>query len=120
MDKSICLGNNTKDNGKRSNTLALSSSKYSMEEAIDFPSWFSGFTDGEGCFLISFNENAGFKLKLEVRPSFSIGQGKHRTSYKSRTHILCRIGSYCKCGGLRIYERDGMKKLRSSKIIGLV
>jgi hypothetical protein len=96
--------------GKRSNTLALSSSKYSMEETKNFPSWLSGFTDGEGCFLISFNKNASFHLKLEVRPSFSIGQGKHRTSYKSQTHILKRIESYFKCGSVRKYKRDGMMK----------
>ena len=95
---------------KRSNTLALSSSKYSMEEFIDFPSWLSGFTDGEGCFLISFNENNSFKLKLEVRPSFSIGQGKHRSSYESQTHILKRIESYFDCGSVRKYKRDGMMK----------
>lgn len=96
--------------GKRSNTLALSSSKYSMEDTKNFPSWLSGFTDGEGCFLISFNENARFPLKLEVRPSFSIGQGKHRRSYKSQTHILTRIESYFECGSVRKYKRDGMMK----------
>ena len=81
-----------------------------MEETKNFPSWLSGFTDGEGCFLISFNKNTGFNLKLEVRPSFSIGQGKHRKSYKSQTHILKRIESYFKCGSMRKYKRDGMMK----------
>lgn len=90
--------------------MALSSSKCSMEETKNFPFWLSGFTDGEGCFLISFNKNAGFNLKLEVRPSFSIGQGKHRESYKSQTHILQRIESYFQCGFIRKYKRDGMMK----------
>lgn len=104
---------------KRGNTLALSSSKYSMEEIIDFPSWLTGFTDGEGCFLISLNENARFTLNLEIRPSFSIGQGKHRTSYKSQTHILNRIESYFKCGGVRMYKRNGMKKYEVRKLSDL-
>ena len=90
--------------------MALSSSKYSMEEAKDFPSWVSGFTDGEGCFLISFNENGRFTCKLEVRPSFSIGQAKYRSSYQSQTHILERINSYFKCGFIRKDRRDGMMK----------
>lgn len=81
-----------------------------MEETANFPSWLSGFTDGEGCFLVSFNENSSLNLKLEVRPSFSIGQGKHRTSYKSQIHILERIQSYLKCGFLRKYKRDGSMK----------
>ena len=90
--------------------MALSSSKYSMEEFQGFPSWLSGFTDGEGCFLVSFNENKKFKVKLEVRPSFSIGQGKHRSSYESQTHVLHRIESYFHCGSVRKYKRDGMMR----------
>lgn len=40
------------------------------------PFWVTGFVDGEGCFSIHFVENKKFKLGLEVRPSFSIGQSK--------------------------------------------
>ena len=36
----------------------------------------SGFVDGEGCFSVLFSKNAKFKLKIEVRPSFSVDQGK--------------------------------------------
>lgn len=99
--------------------MALSSSNYSMEETKNFPSWLSGFTDGEGCFLISFNENAGLILNLEVRPSFSIGQGKHRTSYKSQLDILKRIESYFKCGSIRKYKRDGMMKYEVRSLANL-
>ena len=90
--------------------MALSSSKYSMEEAKNFPFWLSGFTDGEGCFLISFNKNAGFQLKLEVRPSFSISQKKYRRSYESQTHVLKRIEFYFKCGSIRKDKRDGLMR----------
>lgn len=99
--------------------MALSSSNCSMEETKNFPSWLSGFTDGEGSFLVSFTKNASFNLKLEVRPSFSIGQGNHRTSYKSQTHILNRIESYFKCGSIRKYKRYGIMKYEVQKLSNL-
>lgn len=38
------------------------------------PFWVTGFVDGEGCFSIQFVENKKYKLGVEVRVSFSIGQ----------------------------------------------
>ncbi len=42
------------------------------------PFWVTGFRDGEGCFSIQFVENKKYKLGLEVRPSFYIGQSKNK------------------------------------------
>lgn len=36
--------------------------------------WILGFTDGEGCFSVSFNIRARFRLGIEIRPSFSVSQ----------------------------------------------
>jgi hypothetical protein len=79
-----------------------------MEETESFPYWLSGFTDGEGCFSVSFNKKASLKLKLEVRPSFSIGQSGRRVSHQSQIQVLDRIQSYFGCGFIRKYKRTGM------------
>lgn len=39
------------------------------------PNWVTGFVDGEGCFYVGFSANSAFNTGIEVRPSFSIGQG---------------------------------------------
>ena len=38
------------------------------------PFWVTGFVDGESCFSVQFVENSKYKLGIEVRVSFSIGQ----------------------------------------------
>ena len=43
--------------------------------------WILGFTDGEGCFSVSFNKRASLKVGIEVRPSFSVSQ--HAGGYTS-------------------------------------
>ncbi|OQY48150.1 MAG: endonuclease [Anaerolineaceae bacterium 4572_78] len=67
---------------------------------MDFASYITGFTDGEGCFLISFNQRAKLKTGLEVQPSFSISQ------HKRNRKILEDIHSYFKCGGIHFSKRD--------------
>lgn len=79
-----------------------------MEKTQSFPYWLSGFTDGEGCFSISFNKKASLNLKLEVRPSFSIGQSGKRVSHRSQVHVVNKIQSYFGCGFIRKYKKTGM------------
>ncbi|HXN54428.1 MAG TPA: LAGLIDADG family homing endonuclease [Mycoplasmatales bacterium] len=40
--------------------------------------WLVGFTDGEGCFSISFNLRKKIKVGIETRPSFSISQKRDK------------------------------------------
>ncbi len=40
------------------------------------PYYVSGFVDGEGCFSVLFGKRSKLKTGIEVRPSFSVSQGK--------------------------------------------
>ena len=67
---------------------------------MDFASYVSGFIDGEGCFSVSFNFREKLKTKIEVRPSFSIGQNKRNLE------ILKRIQKLFACGSIRFCKND--------------
>jgi len=67
---------------------------------MDFASYISGFSDGEGCFSVSFNYREKLKTKIEVRPSFAIGQNKRSLE------ILKRIQNYFGCGSIRFSNQD--------------
>jgi len=75
-----------------------------QKESMDFSWYITGFTDGEGCFSISFNRRAKLKTGIEVRPSFSIGQNKHSLQ------VLKDINAYFGCGAIRFSKADQMYK----------
>ncbi len=68
------------------------------------PQYISGYVDGEGSFLISFSPRKKFKTGLEVRPSFSVSQGK------DRSQVLRAIKNYFNCGSIRFNSYDGTEK----------
>lgn len=80
---------------------------------MDDASYISGFTDGEGSFLVSFQKRAKMSTGIEVRPSFTISQ--HCRNKES----LFQICEYFGCGGIRFnksdqtykYEVRGLKEL---------
>jgi len=78
------------------NTSALVRKKQSRETA----SYITGFVDGEGSFLVSFNRRSGLKTGIEVRPSFSLSQHKRNLS------ILQSIKNFFRCGGIRFDRHD--------------
>lgn len=67
---------------------------------MDFASYISGFVDGEGCFCISFNYRAKLRMKIEVRPSFSISQNEKNLG------ILKKIRQHFGCGNIRYSKKD--------------
>ena len=67
---------------------------------MEFASYISGFTDGEGSFSISFSIRPKFKTNLEVRPSFSVSQ------HKRNLDILKNIQEYFGVGGIRFSKKD--------------
>ena len=63
--------------------------------AIDFPSYVSGYFDGEGCFTVSISPRATLKVGWEVRPSVSVSQNE------DRSQVLHQIMEYFGCGTIR-------------------
>lgn len=78
------------------NTLVLANKSQSMEIA----SYITGFVDGEGSFLVSFNRRAGLATGIEVRPSFSVSQHKRNLA------ILQKVLTFFGCGGIRFDRHD--------------
>jgi hypothetical protein len=50
-------------------------SAVNQQERREIESWITGFTDGEGCFSVSFIRNATNKSGWQVFPEFVITQG---------------------------------------------
>ena len=67
---------------------------------MDLASYVTGFIDGEGCFSVSFNLREKLKTKIEVRPSFAIGQNKRSLE------ILKKIRQFFNCGSIRFSKSD--------------
>lgn len=80
------------------------------KQTMEFASYISGFTDGEGCFSISFNQRPKFKSGLEVRPSFSLSQNKRSLG------ILQRIQKYFRVGSIRYSKKDDSYKFEVRSI----
>ena len=77
---------------------------------MDFASYVSGFIDGEGCFSVSFNFREKLKTKIEVRPSFSIGQNMRSLK------ILKEIQKFFSCGSIRFCKNDRCYKYETRNI----
>jgi hypothetical protein len=85
-----------------------------QKEFMDFCWYITGFVDGEGCFLVSFNERAKLKTGIEVRPSFSLAQNKRNLQ------VLKDIHTYFGCGAIRFSKRDQMYKYEVRSVSDLV
>ena len=47
-------------------------------EMNDYPSYITGFVDGEGCFCVTFSKSKRHKFGWDIRPSFSVSQNSDR------------------------------------------
>lgn len=85
---------------------------------MEFSSYLTGFTDGEGSFSISFSKRAKFSLGIEVRPSFSISQNKRSLEILNKIHSFFKVGSirYSRSDQTYKYEVRSLSDL-SLKII---
>ncbi len=70
-----------------------------QQERLKIESWILGFTDGEGCFSVSFIKNKTTKTGWQIFPEFVITQGQKSLS------ALEIIKNYFKCGKLFINKR---------------
>lgn len=80
----------------------------------DYPGWIAGFTDGEGCFSVSFTQREKSNVGVEVRPSFAIGQKA------ASRESLEKIQKYFDCGGIRYSKKDGLFKYEVRNLTDLV
>ena len=67
---------------------------------MDTNSYITGFADGKANFMISFSLRSKMKLKIEVRPSFSVSQ------HKKSKEIIFLFQNFFSCGGIRFSKRD--------------
>jgi len=81
---------------------------------MDIKSYLTGFTDGEGCFSISFSLRKKLKLGIEVRPSFSISQ------HKRNKQIILQLPKLFGCGGVRFSKKDQNYKYEVRSIGDLI
>lgn len=85
-----------------------------QKESMDFSWYITGFTDGEGCFSISFNRRAKLKTGIEVRPSFALGQNKRSLQ------VLKDIHTYFGCGAIRFSKADQLYKYEVRSVGDLI
>jgi hypothetical protein len=76
-------------------TNLLPAQHVGSRSAIDFPSYISGYFDGEGCFTVSISPRATLRVGWEVRPSVSVSQNE------DRSQVLHQIMDYFECGSIR-------------------
>ena len=57
--------------------------------------WISGFVDGEGCFLVGFNDNQKLSLGVQVLPEIRVVQ-----NLRDRV-LLTRLKNHFDCGVVR-------------------
>jgi len=104
---------NMKSSSLKINEINLSKNSF-LKMNLDNPSWISGFTDGEGCFSVSFTRREKMNTGIEARPSFALGQNK-----QSR-EALEGIQKYFNCGSIRYSAADGCYKYEVRNLNDLI
>lgn len=74
------------------------------DKNFNIENWILGFTDGEGCFYVSFTKRSKMAFGIEVRLSFSLSRKP------SSLFALELFKTYFKCGGIRYSKKDNMYK----------
>ena len=64
------------------------------------PDWIVGFTDGEGCFCVSVNQNAQMRFGFSIQTEFTIVQ------HKVNIQLLYGLKHYFKCGTVGVNDGD--------------
>lgn len=81
-------------------------SKIKGEQENAFAQYIVGFTDGEGCFSVSFQLRKRLKVGIECTASFSLSQKKSKENYI----LLEKIRDFFECGGIRYSANDDCYK----------
>ncbi len=75
-----------------------------QQERLKIESWITGFTDGEGCFSVSFIRNKTTKNGWQIFPEFVITQGEKSLP------ALKIFKKYFKCGNIFVNRRHDNHK----------
>jgi hypothetical protein len=86
----------------------------SLQSEVDFPSYVSGYVDGEGCFTVSISPRPTILVGWEVRPSLSVSQNG------DRSEVLLRMQEYFGCGTIRPDRSDKTLKWETRSLPLLV
>src|SRR5438067_9796428 len=84
------------------------------QQALDLPSYISGYVDGEGCFSVSIAPRPTLTIGWEVRPSVSVSQNG------DRAEVLYAIQEYFRCGSLRPDRSDKTLKWETRRLSSLI
>lgn len=87
---SIDMNNNQSENASDADN---------QQERLKIESWIVGFTDGEGCFSVSFIKNHTTKSGWQIFPEFVISQGE------KSLQSLKIFQNYFKCGRIFVNRR---------------
>tara|TARA_B100000745_G_scaffold297202_1_gene243773 strand:- start:70 stop:552 length:483 start_codon:yes stop_codon:yes gene_type:complete len=75
--------------------------------------YISGYTDGEGCFSVSFLKREKLTIGIETRPSFSVSQNE------DRAEVLYLMQNTFGCGHIRRDYSDKTLKYEVRKLTDL-
>ena len=75
--------------------LVLSPRPLVLNQTIEDPNWLSGFTEGEGCFLVNIQKSAGHKLKERVVLRFIL------TQHVRDSYLVNNLRDFLDCGIVR-------------------
>lgn len=81
---------------------------------MDVGSYLSGYTEGEGCFCVTFNRSCRHAFGWDIRPSFSISQNR------DRSEILELFKTVFGCGTIRPDRSDKTLKYEVCSVADLV
>ena len=76
--------------------------------------YISGYTDGEGCFSVSFLKRQKLTIGIETRPSFSVSQNE------DRAEVLFLMQDHFTCGHMRRDYSDKTLKYEVRKLDDLL
>jgi len=96
------------------NTPALIQGKSSYGVAALDPWYVTGLTEGEGCFCISFSLRSRLRVRLEVRPSFSLSLNERDCP------LLADLQAFFDCGWIRQSRSDRTYKYEVRSIADLL
>lgn len=70
-----------------------------QQERLEMANWISGFTDGEGCFVISVIKNSTTRFGKQIFPEFVMTQGA------KSLQALEAIRKFFECGSIVLNKR---------------